>query len=157
MFGETVKVTCGKCKFQVLRKFNFLAEVHSQFIKQRSPVEDLQIINVVYNRARVLKNNGQPILFPKYGNSKQKPFVHKTKLLLYIPRTKKNFVSSSLVARRFVNNLGADQHSMSCTVAKTNRLIHVDALLLDMTCEVIYETLSTARFNRVSSDFSENI
>ena len=47
--------------------------------------------------------------------------------------------------------------SRKCTVAKTNQLIHVDALLLDMTCEVIYETLSTARFNRVSSDFSENI
>ena len=47
--------------------------------------------------------------------------------------------------------------SRKCTVAKTNQMIHVDALLLDMTCEVIYETISTARFNRVSSDVSENI
>ena len=28
MLGERVKVPCGHCKFQVSRKFNFVAEVH---------------------------------------------------------------------------------------------------------------------------------
>ena len=88
MFGRcsenTVKVTRRKCGFQALRKFNFLAEVHSQFIKQGSPVDDLQLTLYVYNRARVLKNIGQP-------TSKQKPFIHQDQVAPVVPENKEEF------------------------------------------------------------------
>ena len=75
---------------------------------------------------------------------KQKPFVH---------QDQENFVASSLVSVRFLNNLGADKHPMSrkFTVAKTNKMIQKDALLLDMqTCEVINRVSSTVDLEKLS-------
>ena len=132
----TVKVTWrGNCKSQVLRKFNFVAEVHSQFICSKKPSGRFYTIKVVWPQ-RPAK-----LIFKSKNLSSIK-----TKLLLLFPRTKKNFVASSLVSVRFLNNLGADQHPMSrkFTVAKTNKMIQEDALLLDMqTCEVINRVSST--------------
>ena len=51
-----------------------------------SKVDDLR--SKLNDRARVLKHNGQPNLFPKYGNSKQKPLGHQQ---LVVPVSKEVF------------------------------------------------------------------
>ena len=84
---------------------------------------------------------------------KQKPFVHQDQIAPVVPENKEEFVASSLVSVRLLNNLGADQHPMSrkFTVAKTNKMIQEDALLLDMqTCEVINRVSSTVDLESLS-------
>ena len=57
--------------------------------QQGSPVDDLR--SKLYDRARLLKNNGQPNLFPKYGNSKQKPSANQDQVAPVVLENKDEF------------------------------------------------------------------
>ena len=54
-----------------------------------SKVDDLR--SQLHDRAKVLKHNGQPNLFPKYGNSKQKPLGHQEQVVPVVPLNKEVF------------------------------------------------------------------
>ena len=57
--------------------------------QQGSRVDDLR--SKLYDRVRLLKNNGQPNLFPKYGNSKQKPSANQDQVAPVVLENKDEF------------------------------------------------------------------